>query len=76
MMVPNAALDPRFASNPLVTDDPNIRFYAGAPLVTSNGQSLGTLCVIDTVPRALDARQLEVLQFLAAQVVERFEDTK
>ncbi len=73
MIVKDASLDPRFSGNPLVTGDPNIRFYAGAPLVTSNGQPLGTLCVIDTVPREIDAKQLEVLQFLANQVIEHIE---
>lgn len=73
MIVADAAADARFAANPLVLGDPHIRFYAGAPLVSSGGHALGTLCVIDTVPRELDARQLQLLQFLANQVVERFE---
>ncbi|WP_156374323.1 ATP-binding protein [Pseudorhodoferax sp. Leaf274] len=72
-VVQDAALDPRFATNPLVTGDPCIRFYAGAPLVTSTGEALGTVCVIDRKPRSLEPTQLELLRFLAQQVVETLE---
>ena len=71
--VPDAQLDPRFADNPLVTGDPHIRFYAGAPLVTADGLALGTLCVIDRVPRKLSAEQTAALQALSRTVVARLE---
>lgn len=73
MMVEDAQADSRFAENPLVTGEPKIRFYAGAPLVTKDSQVLGTLCVIDRVPRTLDAEQLQTLQFMAAQVMAMLE---
>ncbi|MEZ5743479.1 MAG: PAS domain-containing protein [Sphingomonadaceae bacterium] len=66
MVVPDARDDPRFASNPLVTDDPEIRFYAGYPLKTPDGVPLGSFCVIDFVPRAgLSSGQLADLETLA-----------
>lgn len=68
-VVRDATQDARFAGNPLVTGFPKIRFYAGAPLVTSDGQTLGTLCVIDHRPRELDATQIERLRFMADQVI-------
>jgi sigma-B regulation protein RsbU (phosphoserine phosphatase) len=74
LVVEDATSDPRFATNPLVTGDPNIRFYAGAPLVTRSGAALGTVCIIDTKPRTADRKQLETLQFLAQQVVHRLEE--
>lgn len=61
MVVPDAAADPRFADNPLVTGQPHIRFYAGAPLVLNSGLRLGTLCLIDRAPRTLDALELGIL---------------
>ncbi len=73
MVVTDARKDERFTSNPLVTGDPNIRFYAGAPLVTASGHALGTICVIDTEPRDIEPSQLETLQFMAQQVVSMLE---
>jgi PAS domain S-box-containing protein len=73
MVVPDAAQDPRFRSNALVTGDPHIRFYAGAPLVTPDGFSLGTICAIDRAPRQLNAREAAVLTALAEQVVHELE---
>jgi PAS domain S-box-containing protein len=70
MVVLDAAADPRFAGNPLVTGDPHIRFYAGAPLVLASGHRIGTLCIIDPAPRAeFTAHEAEVLQLMAQQVV-------
>ncbi len=70
LVVPDTTADPRFADNPYVTGEPGIRFYAGAPLQTPNGQPLGTLCVLDYQPRQLDARQRHILSDLAALVVD------
>ena len=66
-VVEDASSDLRFRDNPLVTGDPGVRFYAGAPIMSHCGQALGTVCVIDRVPRVLDARQLLGLQALARQ---------
>ena len=65
----DASKDPRFADNPLVTDAPHIRFYAGAPLFTANGYAIGTLCIIDTRPRQLNADEHQALRDLADTVV-------
>lgn len=72
-MVPDAKEDPRFAENPLVTNQPHIRFYAGAPLITAQGVALGTLCAIDRVPRNFTEEQKEALQALARQVMAMLE---
>jgi signal transduction histidine kinase len=71
--VQDATQDDRFADNPFVAGDPLIRFYAGAPLRTTEGLNLGTLCVLDTVPRVLDAFQQRALRTLSAQVVAQLE---
>ncbi len=73
MIVPDTHADPRFHDNPLVTGEPHIRAYAGIPLVVPAGHRLGTLCVIDTRPRAFAPQQLASLQRLARQVVAQLE---
>ncbi len=73
LIVPDARDDERFATNPLVTSDPNIRFYAGVPLNNPEGYALGTLCVIDYVPRELTPEQVEALRALGRQVMKQLE---
>ncbi len=73
MEVPDATHDVRFAGNPLVVGEPHIRFYAGAPLVTPDGLSVGTVCVIDHEPRHLQAQERQGLQSLARQIVTQLE---
>lgn len=68
-IVPDAARDRRFADNPLVTHDPKIRFYAGAPLITPDGYALGTLCISDKMPRVLREDQKRALRILARHAV-------
>ena len=63
--VPDAALDPRFSANPLVVDDPSIRFYAGMPIQLADGHRIGTLCVIDRTPHSLTEPQRATLRLLA-----------
>src|SRR6202043_1751299 len=64
-IIEDARRDPRFSSNPYVTGDPGIRFYAGVPLKSSMGPRLGTIAVLDRIPRQLSERQLTALQTLA-----------
>ena len=68
-VVRDAARDPKFARNPLVVDAPHIRFYAGMPLVTPDNHALGTLCVIDRVPRTLTTKQIHLLNLLSRQAI-------
>ena len=72
-IIPDALDDERFADNPLVTGAPNIRFYAGAPLVDRAGFRLGTLCAIDSVPRQISERQKLMLTTLSRLVVDQLE---
>lgn len=73
LVVPDATQDERFADNPLVTGNPDIRFYAGAPLVSASGHAMGTLCVIDREPRELSPMERDALATLARTVVTQLE---
>ncbi len=73
LVVPDTAQDPRFACNPLVTGPPHLRFYAGALLRTEDGHALGTVCVLDFVPRTLTDVQIATLRVLARQVMQQLE---
>jgi GAF domain-containing protein len=73
LIVPDATQDKRFKDNPFVVSEPKIRFYAGAPLISPAGQALGTLCVIDKVPRELTGDQKEALRILARHVMAQLE---
>jgi diguanylate cyclase (GGDEF)-like protein len=70
--VPDLARDSRFTDNPFVTNPPNARFYAGIPLITEDGCAVGTLCVLDMVPRKLNPDQARALRTLARQVMNLF----
>lgn len=71
--VPDTTLDARFAANPLVTGEPQLRFYAGALLKTPDGLPLGTVCVLDTRPRTLSPQQVDTLHALSRQVMAQLE---
>jgi GAF domain-containing protein len=72
-VVPDTREDERFADNLLVAEDPNIRFYAGAPIFTPDGHPIGTLCVIDDAPRGLSDDQAQALRDLAQEVSRQIE---
>ena len=72
-VIPDTQSDPRFSKNPLVTSDPNMRFYCGLPLTSEKGLGLGSLCVIDTKPRQLTAEQMEGLEVLSQAVVTKLQ---
>jgi GAF domain-containing protein len=73
LIVADATLDKRFKDNPFVVSEPKIRFYAGAPLISPSGHALGTLCVIDQVPRQLTKNQKEALRVLSRHVMAQLE---
>lgn len=75
-VIEDALLEERFFDNPLVLDDPKIRFYAGAPLKARNGMNLGTLCLIDPAPRKLQDFEIEMLADMARLVVQELERVK
>ncbi|SMB86441.1 sensor domain-containing diguanylate cyclase [Deinococcus hopiensis] len=72
-VVPDASSDPRFMHNPMVTGEPHIRMYAGAPLITPRGHRIGTLCITDNKPHPLEEEDLRALQDLAAMAVNELE---
>ena len=74
--VPDSTKDPRFHDNPLVTDDPNVVYYLGAPLLTSDGHAVGTLCVIDNKPRQVSPEAKVALKALSQQVISKLEFKK
>lgn len=72
-IIPDILQDQRFATHPLVSSEPYLRFYAGVPLVTSSGFALGSLCVLDFVPRCFGVKEQAILQNLARQVIRYLE---
>jgi GAF domain-containing protein len=72
-VVPDTLKDERFRENPLVTDEPHVRFYAGAPLINEDGFALGTLCVVDREPRELDEQQKEAISALGRLALRQME---
>ncbi len=73
LIVPDAACDARFANHPFVIGEPGMRFYAGMPLISPEGATLGLFCVMDRVARALTSAQADALEILGRQVMAQFE---
>ena len=71
-MVEDAVLDPRFAQNPIVLEDPHVRFYAGQPVKGPGGHNIGTLCIMDNLPREFSAEDRETLRDLGEMVEKEF----
>jgi len=69
LVVPDATRDERFKENPLITNPPNVKFYAGAPLTTFDGHNVGTLCVMDITTKAIDSEKATLLSVLARQAI-------
>jgi len=76
IVVRDALKDPRFRENPFVLGEPRVRFYTGVPLRSPDGQVLGTLCVIDVVPRVIAPREMELLHLLAVQAEGQLESRR
>jgi GAF domain-containing protein len=74
LVVPDTFQDTRFSDNPLVTEAPRIRFYAGCPLILDDGACVGSLCVIDTRPRSLEGSDLARLRDLADLAVQEIDE--
>lgn len=73
LIIPDTLADEQYATNPVVVSNPSVRFYAGVPLTTALGHILGTICVIDFVPRELSPKQVDALQALSHQVMVQIE---
>ena len=73
LLVPDSHQDARFADNPLVTQYPHFRFYAGAPIIASNGHRLGAFCVMDTIPRRMAPEQIALLRVYAGRAMRHIE---
>ncbi|MGF1675449.1 MAG: PAS domain S-box protein [Rivularia sp. (in: cyanobacteria)] len=73
LIIADTLADDRFASNPVVISEPYVRFYAGIPLVTPQGQVIGTLCAIDVVPRSINSEQIKSLEAISRLVIKQLE---